>query len=97
MFQRKIRDEVVFVANGMLEAETVKILLESFGIPAFTNQESAGMTYGLTVGPLGEVDVFVATEHLKEAKKIISDMKAGKLEVADSSDTSEVDEDKEEE
>lgn len=86
MFQRKIRDDVVFVANGKLEAETVKILLESFGIPAFINQESAGSTYGLTVGPLGEVDVMVPAENLDEAKKIISEMKAGNLEITDDSD-----------
>ena len=83
MFQRKIRDDVVYTANGMLEAETVKILLESFGIPAFTNQESAGATYGLTVGPLGEVDVMVPEKHLIEAKKIIKEMEAGNLEVKD--------------
>lgn len=89
MFQRKIRDDVVFVANGKLEAETVKILLESFGIPAFINQESAGSTYGLTVGPLGEVDVMVPERFLKEAKKIIAEMKAGKLEVKDDLDSEE--------
>ena len=86
MFERKIRDDVVFVANGKLEAETVKILLESFGIPAFINQESAGSTYGLTVGPLGEVDVLVPGENLVEAKKIIDEMKAGNLEITDDLD-----------
>jgi hypothetical protein len=91
MFQRKIRDDVVFVANGKLEAETVKILLESFGIPAFINQESAGSTYGLTVGPLGEVDVMVPMEHLKEAKKIIEEMKSGKLEMKDDTNLDEFD------
>lgn len=79
MFPRKIRDEVVYVADGMLEAESVKILLESFGITAFVNQESAGTTYGLTVGILGEVDVIVPLAQLDEAKKIIADMEAGKL------------------
>jgi hypothetical protein len=85
MFQRKIRDDVVFTANGLLEAETVKILLESFGIPAFTNQEAAGAVYGLTVGPLGEVDVMVPKTYLKDARKIISEMQAGNLEVNDDS------------
>jgi hypothetical protein len=88
MFQRKIREDVVFTANGMLEAETVKILLESFGIPAFTNQESAGAAYGLTVGPLGEVDVLVPKEFLKDARKIIEEMQEGNLEVKDASDDS---------
>lgn len=81
MFLRRIPENVVYVANGKLEAESVKILLESFGIPAFVNQESAGSTYGLTVGPLGEVDVFVEDSNIEEAKKIITAMKEGKLEV----------------
>jgi hypothetical protein len=86
MFQRKLGDNVVFVANGLLEAESVKILLESFGIPAFTNQESAGTTYGLTVGPLGEVDILVPEKYMVEAKKVIEDMKKGLLELPDDKD-----------
>jgi len=83
MFLRRIPENVVYVANGKLEAESVKILLESFSIPAFINQESAGATYGLTVGALGEVDVFVEDANIEEAKKIITAMKEGKLEVKD--------------
>lgn len=83
MFKRKIRKEVVFVANGMIEAESVKILLESFGIPAFVNQESAGGTYGFTVGLLGEVEVIVPLSRIDEAKKIIADMNSGALEISD--------------
>jgi len=67
----------------MLEAESVKILLESFGITAYTNQESAGTVYGLTVGPLGEVEVIVPPEQVDDARKIIAEMKAGNLEVKD--------------
>ena len=81
MFNRNIRDEVVYIANGKLEAESVKILLESFGIPAFINQESAGTVYGLTVGPLGEVEVVVPLDRVEEAKEIIEDLRSGKLEV----------------
>lgn len=83
MFPRKIRDEVVYVAEGMLQAESIKILLESFGITAFVNQESAGTTYGLTVGFLGEVEVIVPLDQIDEAKKIIADMEAGKFESSD--------------
>jgi hypothetical protein len=85
MFKRTIRDEVVFVANGMLEAESVRLLLESFNIPAFLNQESAGIVYGLTVGPLGEVEVLVPTQYITDAKQIIAEMKAGNLENPDHS------------
>ncbi len=83
LFNRQRREEVVYVANGMLEAESVKILLESFGISAYTNQESAGIAYGLTVGPLGEVEVCVPKDKIQEAKAIIEDMKSGKLELPD--------------
>jgi hypothetical protein len=92
MFKRKIREEVVYIANGMLEAESVKIMLESFGIPAFTNQESAGTTYGLTVGILGEVEVVVPIPHISEAKRIIEEMKAGNLVQDEIEDNSENDE-----
>jgi hypothetical protein len=80
MFPRKIREEVVYVAEGMLEAESVKILLESFGITAFLNQESAGTAYGFTVGILGQVDVIVSPAQVEEAKQVVADMEAGKLE-----------------
>ena len=80
MFQKKIRKEVVYIANGMLEAETVKILLESFGIEAYINQESAGQTYGLTTGPLAEAEVLVNEKDLEDAKKIIVEMDSGNLE-----------------
>ena len=80
MFPKKIRDEVVYIANGSFEAESVKALLESFGIPAFINQESAGKAIGFTIGLLGEVEVEVPLSKVEEAKKIISDMNSGKLE-----------------
>jgi hypothetical protein len=85
MFERKLGDNVVYVANGMLEAESVRILLESFQIPAYVNQESAGLTYGLTVGPLGEVDVLVPSDYLEQANGVIADMKNGLLEQPGSS------------
>lgn len=86
MFERKLKDNVVYVASGMLEAESIKILLESFEIPAYVNQESAGLTYGLTVGPLGEVDVLVPEQYLSQAKNVIEEMQKGLLEHPDTTD-----------
>lgn len=86
MFKRRTRKEVVYVANGMLEAESVRIMLESFGITAYINQESAGTVYGLTVGPLGEVQVLVPYGKITEARKIIEDMQAGRLETDEGSE-----------
>jgi len=83
MMNNKMRDEVVYVASGGIEAESVKILLESFGFNAYTNQESAGKTYGLTVGPLGLVEVLVPADQAEEALKIIHEMNEGNLEEPD--------------
>ncbi len=80
MFKKKIRNNVVYVANGLLEAETIKLLLNSFGIEAFINQESAGISYGLTTGPLAEAEVTVAQKDLQDAKMIIEKMNDGYLE-----------------
>ena len=80
MFKKKIRKEVIYVANGMLEAETIKMLLASFGIEAFINQESAGLTYGLTAGPLSEAEITVNEKDYEDAKKIIKEMELGNLE-----------------
>jgi len=80
MFKKKIRKEVVYVANGKLEAETIKILLGSFGIEAFINEESAGLSYGLTAGTLSEAEVLVRGKDLEDAKKIIKEMEDGNLE-----------------
>ncbi|NLJ39695.1 MAG: hypothetical protein GX432_13185 [Candidatus Atribacteria bacterium] len=80
MFKKKIRNEVVYIANGLLEAETVKLLLNSFGIEAFINQESAGISYGLTTGPLAEAEITVAQKDIQDAKMIIEKMNNGYLE-----------------
>ncbi len=54
-----------------LEAEVVKGLLESAGIPVFLKYESLGRVYGITVDGLGEVQVMVPREHADEARVII--------------------------
>ena len=86
MINHNEQDEVVYVASGSIEAESVKILLESFGINAYINQESVGKTYGLTVGALGEVRVFVPADQAEEARRIIQDMNSGKFENPPDSD-----------
>ena len=86
------RDEVVYVAEGMIEAESIKILLESFGLTAFTNQESAGTAMGFTIGALGQVEVLVRKDQVPEARKILQEMENGKLDLdnLDTDDQSDV-------
>lgn len=60
--------EIVYRAAGMAEAEVVKGYLESEGVPAILEYESAGKVYGLTIDGLGEVRVMVPADLLDEAR-----------------------------
>lgn len=70
----------VYSAQGRLSAEMVRILLESFAIPAILSQESVGATYGFTIGDLGEVDILVQASKADEAAEILRAMDEGNLE-----------------
>jgi uncharacterized protein with HEPN domain len=69
----------VYTANGILEAETIRAFLESMGIEAFVSQESVGMTYGLTVGPLGEARIYVPDDQVDQAIAALTEMEKGEL------------------
>ncbi len=73
----------VYTTNGQLEAEMVRIFLESKGINAFIYQESVGHTYGLTLGSLGEVNIMVPEEELQKAMELLQEMDRGKFELAE--------------
>ena len=53
------------------------------GIDAMIAQESIGQTYGLTVGPMGEVAIMVPESQVKDAKEILASMDSGELEVGE--------------
>jgi hypothetical protein len=63
--------EIVYRASGQAEAEVVKGFLESEGIPATLDYESAGKVYGLTIDGLGEVRVLVPTDWADEAREAL--------------------------
>jgi Putative prokaryotic signal transducing protein len=65
---------VVYTASGRLEADMVKMFLNSEGIPAEAIQESYGITLGLTVGELGKADILVPFEFEQSARKLIEEM-----------------------
>jgi hypothetical protein len=73
----------VYTAEGKLAAEMVRLMLESFNIPATLSQESVGSVYGLTVGPLGETQILVPADKEQEAREILKDMEAGLLDQGD--------------
>jgi hypothetical protein len=70
----------VYTAHGQLAGEMIRLLLESMDIPAIISQESAGITFGLTVGPMGEVKILVPADRVPEAVKILKAMEDGELE-----------------
>ena len=63
--------EVIYQAQGMLEAEAVKGRLETSGIPAALDYESIGRTFGLTIDGLGEVRILVSIERAAEARELL--------------------------
>jgi hypothetical protein len=73
----------VYLTTSPIEAESIRILLESFGIKAQISQESAGTALGLTIGPLGETLILVKEADEQAAKEILKSMDDGKLEVQD--------------
>lgn len=77
---------VVYVANGQLEAETIRLFLEAHGISAFIFREGLGTTYGFTVGPLGEARVVVPTEQMDQAINLLEKMEQGEFDVNDAID-----------
>jgi len=71
----------VWIANGMLDAEMIRALLESFNIQTQVLQESAGVTYGMVFGKMGEVEILVPKKQTKDAMEILEAYNRGDLEV----------------
>jgi hypothetical protein len=78
----------VYIAEGQLAGEMIRMFLESMGIPSLLVQESAGVTFGLTVGPMGEVQVYVPADRVAEAKEVLKAMEEGQLEDTELADDS---------
>jgi hypothetical protein len=73
------QDVVVESVSGAIEAEILRGLLESFGLKVTLSQESAGRAIGLSVGPLGRVDLLVPADQAEKARRILADYRAGHL------------------
>jgi len=61
----------VYRAAGEMEAQVIKGLLESYGIPCFLKGDAARTIYGLTVDGLGEVKIMVRESMTEQARKLI--------------------------
>ncbi len=89
---------VVYVGGGNLDAEEIRIFLESAGIPAYINQESVGITgYSLAVGSIGQAKVYVPADRYDEARQLLEKMQRGELETNEDFSHGETVEDEDEE
>ena len=75
--------ELITTVSGELQADLLRGLLEAEGIKVFLNQEGAGKVYGLTMGPMGEVQVLVPENQSEIARQIVDDYYAGKFETSE--------------
>jgi hypothetical protein len=63
--------EIVYRSHGELQAQVIKSLLGSFGIPSYIQSQAPASVYAVTADGLGEYRVMVVKELADEAKKII--------------------------
>ena len=59
--------------EGLMEAEIIKGKLESRGIPALLQYESAGRIFGITMDGLGKVKIMVPADLYEEAEKVLQE------------------------
>ncbi len=60
-------------SNGVTEAEILKNMLESFGIPARVNAESIRTPFGQTVDGMGVAALLVPDNRAREAQDILAE------------------------
>ena len=64
--------EVVFTANGEVEAQAIRAALVAAGIPAELRMEAAQQLFAVTVDGLGAVKVMAPSDRAEEARAVIA-------------------------
>jgi len=83
----EVKWELITTVSGDLQADLLRNLLEVQGIKVFLSQEGAGRAVGLTMGPMGEVQVLVPENQSEAARQIVDDYYAGKFESSEDEDS----------
>ncbi len=60
---------------GIVEAQIIKGLLESNGIPVKLQYETAALLFGIRMNGLGKVKILVPEEYLSLAAKVLKEKK----------------------
>ena len=63
----------VYKATGEVEAQIIKSLLESFGVPCLLKSDAARSVHAFTVDGMGEVRVMVWQSMAEKAKRLIEE------------------------
>ena len=63
----------VYKATGEVEAQVIKSLLESFGVPCLLKSDAARSVHAFTVDGMGEVRVMVWQSMAEKAKRLIEE------------------------
>ena len=74
---------VVGKTSGVLEAEIIRSLLLSRDIDTHLSHEALTTIYGFGIGPLAEVEILVSSDQASEARQILEDYYADRLNVDD--------------
>ena len=72
---------VVETVMDRLQAEIVRGLLEARGIVVLLSTESAALLEGIVFGPMAEIYVLVPVNQAEQARQLLADYKAGRLEL----------------
>jgi hypothetical protein len=62
----------VYLAHNQMEAQVIKSLLESYGIPCLLKSNAAPSVHVMTVDGMGEVRVMVLESQAAEARELIN-------------------------
>lgn len=71
--------ELVAIVEGELQGELIRGLLEAHDIEVYLAQEGAAKVYGLNIGSMSEVNIYVRSRDLAAAKAVYQDYETGKL------------------
>jgi hypothetical protein len=62
----------IYKARGEIQAEIIKGLLESYGIPALVKSDAAPSAFQFTVDKMGEYKVMVSEKDADDARELIN-------------------------
>jgi hypothetical protein len=79
MFGHEPDEELVFSAQGELELQLVRDLLDRHGVPSRYQGEALRLTHGFTADGLARVRIFVPLEHAARARDLLAALHEGDL------------------